>query len=279
MRVSTGTGGWRRQGPRDGAWGADNGDGGRPGAQGTQRRAADEGHDQMAAVMGRRTKAGTSDAARQRARMLADLEEQRLVDRARRGDTRALDEVIRRYMGFVRMKSSSYFLAGGDADDLFQEGLIGLYKAVRDFRRDKESTFRSFAELCITRQIITAIKTATRNKHTPLNGYVSFSHVPAGRDVEVDCTIGESLPGPAVEDPAVVVVSTQELRSLVDCLDDRLSELEVGVLRGYLEGRSYEEIAERLECDPKTVDNALQRVKRKVGEHLRERELLGGGPD
>lgn len=211
--------------------------------------------------------------ARTYARAVADLDEQRLVDRARRGDTKALDQLIKRYVGFVRMKSSSYFIAGGDADDLLQEGLIGLYKAVRDYRRDKEASFRSFAELCITRQIITAIKTATRNKHVPLNQYVSFSHTPAGRDVDVDCTIGESLPGSEVDDPAVQIVSTQELRSLVDHMTTRLSPLEAQALTGYLEGRSYEQIAEQCECDPKTVDNALQRVKRKVGEHLERRRV------
>jgi len=207
------------------------------------------------------------------ARMIADLDEQRLVERARRGDSKALDQLIKKYVGFVRMKASSYFIAGGDSDDLLQEGLIGLYKAVRDYRRDKEASFRSFAELCITRQIITAIKAATRNKHVPLNSYVSFSHTPAGRDVDVDCTIGDCLPGSDVEDPAVQVVSTQELRGLVDHMTSCLSLLESQVLTGYLEGSSYEQIAERYGCDPKTVDNALQRVKRKVGEHIESRRI------
>lgn len=208
------------------------------------------------------------------ARMLADLDEQRLVDRARRGDTKALDQLIKRYVGFVRMKASSYFIAGGDSDDLLQEGLIGLYKAVRDYRRDKEASFRSFAELCITRQIITAIKTATRNKHVPLNQYVSFSHTPAGRDSDGDCTIGDTLPGSDTEDPASQIISTQELRSLVDHMTTKLSELEARALTGYLEGSSYEQIAEQCECDPKTIDNALQRVKRKVGEHIESRRIL-----
>ena len=207
------------------------------------------------------------------ARMLHDLDEQRLVERARRGDSKALDQLIKRYLGFVRMKASSYFIAGGDADDLLQEGLIGLYKAVRDYRREKEASFRSFAELCITRQIITAIKTATRNKHVPLNQYVSFSNTPAGRDVEGDCTIGDCLPGSEVDDPASQIISTQELRSLVDHMTTRLSPLESLALTGYLEGMSYEQIAERCECDPKTVDNALQRVKRKVGEHIDSRRV------
>ena len=184
-----------------------------------------------------------------------------------------MDALIRRYTGFVRLKASSYFLAGGESDDLVQEGLIGLYKAVRDFRPDKETSFRSFAELCITRQIITAIKTATRYKHSPLNTYVSFSQTPAGQD-DGDCTLGDALPGPGVDDPAVCVISTQELQSLVFCLGTGLSSLEAEALRLYLEGNSYEEMAEGLACDTKTIDNALQRVKRKVLQHQQGRQVL-----
>ena len=135
--------------------------------------------------------------------------------RARNGDGVALDALMRRYAGFVRLKASSYFLAGGDSDDLIQEGMIGLYKAMRDFRTDKETSFRSFAELCVTRQIITAIKTATRYKHSPLNTYVSFSHTPAGQESESECTLGDALPGPGVDEPSVCVISTEELQSLV----------------------------------------------------------------
>src|SRR4026208_1173486 len=144
-----------------------------------------------------------------------ELEDLQLVVKARNGDSAALDTLIRRYNGFVRLKASSYFLAGGDGDDLVQEGLIGLYKAVRDFNPQMETSFRSFAELCVTRQIITAIKTATRFKHAPLNTYVSFSHTPAGQDGEGDCTLGDALPGPAVHEPPLVVISTEELQSLV----------------------------------------------------------------
>lgn len=214
------------------------------------------------------------DVDRSYARSYAELEEVRLVERARRGDSRAMNGLLRRYTGFVRLKASSYFLAGGDGDDLVQEGLIGLYKAVRDYRSDKEASFRSFAELCITRQIITAIKTATRNKHVPLNSYVSFSHTPSGREIESDCTVGDTLPGSEIEDPAAHVISTQELRSLVDCLSGRLSHLESQVLAGYLAGDSYEIIASCIGCDAKTVDNALQRIKRKVGEHLERRRIV-----
>jgi RNA polymerase sporulation-specific sigma factor len=182
--------------------------------------------------------------------------------------------MIRRYAGFVRLKASSYFIAGGDSDDLIQEGLVGLYKAVRDYRVDREASFRSFAELCITRQIITAIKGATRYKHSPLNGYVSFSHTPAGHDDQVDCTLGDALPGPAVEDPARRVIASQELAALVESLSSGLSSLEARVLALFLEGRPYEEIAASCACDPKAVDNALQRVKRKIGVHLGERAVL-----
>jgi len=202
-----------------------------------------------------------------------ELEDLQLVLKARNGDQASLDVLIRRYTGFVRLKSSSYFLAGGDSDDLVQEGLIGLYKAVRDFRSDKETSFRSFAELCITRQIITAIKTATRFKHSPLNTYVSFSQTPAGQD-DGECTLGDALPGPGVNDPAVCVISTQELQSLVFCLGTGLSPLESDALRLYLEGHSYEQMAEELGCDTKTIDNALQRVKRKVLQHQRGRQIL-----
>jgi RNA polymerase sporulation-specific sigma factor len=196
------------------------------------------------------------------------------VLKARNGDSQALDALMRRYTTFVRLKASSYFLAGGDSDDLLQEGLIGLYKAVRDFRPDKETSFRSFAELCVTRQIITAIKTATRFKHAPLNTYISFSHTPSGQEADSECTLGDALPGPRVNDPAICVISTEELQSLVFCLGTSLSPLESDALRLYLEGSSYEEMAEELGCDTKTIDNALQRVKRKILTHQAERQVL-----
>ncbi len=203
-----------------------------------------------------------------------ELEDLQLVLKARNGDGTALDTLIRRYTGFVRLKASSYFLAGGDSEDLIQEGLIGLYKAVRDFRPDKETSFRSFAELCVTRQIITAIKTATRFKHSPLNTYVSFSHTPAGQDVDGECTLGEALPGPHTQEPSICVISTEELQSLVFTLGTGLSSLEADALRLYLEGESYESMAELLGCDTKTIDNALQRVKRKILTHQRSRQVL-----
>jgi RNA polymerase sporulation-specific sigma factor len=218
--------------------------------------------------------ARTAQAPRSPQKIQRELEDLQLVIKARNGDDKAHDELIRRYTGFVRLKASSYFLAGGDAEDLIQEGLIGLYKAIRDFRADKETSFRSFAELCVTRQIITAIKTATRFKHAPLNSYVSFSHTPAGQDGDGECTLGDALPGPSVDDPSVCVISTEELQSLVFTLGSGLSVLEADALRLYLEGSSYEEMAEELDCDTKTIDNALQRVKRKVLTHQQSRQVL-----
>jgi RNA polymerase sporulation-specific sigma factor len=216
----------------------------------------------------------TATAIRTPQKAQRELEDLQLVLRARNGDMSARDEMIRRYTGFVRMKASSYFLAGGDAEDLLQEGLIGLCKAIRDFRHDKETSFRSFAELCVTRQIITAIKTATRFKHQALNNYVSFSNTPAGQDPDSDCTLGDALPGSHVDEPSVQVISTEELKSLVFCLGSGLSSLEADALRMYLEGSSYEDMADELGCDTKTIDNALQRVKRKIVVHRQSRQVL-----
>src|ERR1051325_979019 len=203
--------------------------------------------------------ARAATAAQTAQRAQRELEDLQLVLKARNGDEVAMDQLLRRYTAFVRLKASSYFLAGGDSEDLIQEGLIGLYKAVRDFRTDKETSFRSFAELCVTRQIITAIKTATRFKHSPLNTYVSFSHTPAGQESEGEVTLGDALPGSHVHDPAVRVISTEELQALVGCLGTTLSSLESNALRLYLEGSSYEQMAEELECDTKTIDNEIGR--------------------
>jgi RNA polymerase sporulation-specific sigma factor len=201
-------------------------------------------------------------------------EDEYLVALAKRGSADAYDRLVRRYRSFVRLKASSYFLLGGEPEDLIQEGLLGLYKAIRDFRSDRESSFRNFAELCITRQIITAVKTASRNKHAPLNQYVSFAQTPATANGDGESTLEEVLPGPISDDPVDRVIATEELRALVDCLGDCLSELESSVLSLYLDGHSYEVIARHLGCDTKTVDNALQRVKRKVANHLSKREVL-----
>jgi RNA polymerase sporulation-specific sigma factor len=231
--------------------------------------------------------ARTATAVRTAQKAKRELEDLQLLMRVRNGDDMAREQLIRRYTGFVRMKASSYFLAGGESEDLVQEGLIGLCKAVRDFRSDKETSFRSFAELCVTRQIITAIKSATRYKHRALNQYVSFSNVPAGQDADSDCTLGDALPGSHVDEPSVQVISTEELQSLVFCLGSGLSKLEADALRLYLEGNSYEDMAVILGCDTKTIDNALQprkaqdrrapRVPRRVAVGLRSEAVACGG--
>ena len=149
-----------------------------------------------------------------------------LVQAYRRGNQAALDALMLRYHQFVRLKASSYFLAGGDAEDLIQEGMVGLYKAVRDYRDDRLASFRSFAELCITRQIITAIKTATRQKHVPLNGYLSFSQSPSDSSDDGDCSLADVLPGPSAHDPVNQVISSEEVESLTGCLTRLLSDLE-----------------------------------------------------
>ncbi len=212
-------------------------------------------------------------SASPRAESQPELEDSYLVALAKRGSANAYERLIRRYRGFVRLKASSYFMLGGDSEDLIQEGLVGLYKAIRDFRSDRESSFRNFAELCITRQIITAVKTASRNKHAPLNQYVSFAQSPAASG-EAETTLEEVLPGPISEEPAERAIASEELQALVSCLASVLSDLESRVLSLYLDGHSYERIGERLECDTKTVDNALQRVKRKVAVHIAGREVL-----
>jgi RNA polymerase sporulation-specific sigma factor len=209
---------------------------------------------------------------RRRGEAQVELDDDYLVAFAKRGHADAYDQIVRRYRGFVRLKASAYFMLGGESDDLIQEGLLGLFNAVRDFRSDRESSFRNFAELCITRQIITAVKTASRNKHSPLNQYVSFGQSPAAAG-DGETTLEDILPGPAINDPVNKVIATEELSSLVACLSSVLSDLESRVLSLYLDGHSYEVIGERLECDTKTVDNALQRVKRKVGMHLASREV------
>jgi RNA polymerase sporulation-specific sigma factor len=208
-----------------------------------------------------------------RAQAQVHLEDGYLIALAKQGSADAYDRLVRRYYSFVRLKASSYFLVGGDSEDLIQEGLVGLYKAIRDFRSDRESSFRNFAELCITRQIITAVKTASRNKHAPLNQYVSFAQTPAASG-DAETTLEEILPGPISEEPSERVIASEELRALVSCLSSVLSELESRVLSLYLDGHSYEQIGEKLECDTKTVDNALQRVKRKVAAHITGREIL-----
>jgi RNA polymerase sporulation-specific sigma factor len=196
-----------------------------------------------------------------------------LVRLAKRGNDDATKRLLHKYAQFVRVKAMSYFLAGGDSEDLIQEGYIGLFKAIRDYRSDRAASFRSFAELCVTRQIITAIKTASRQKHSPLNTYISFSYSPAGAAQE-GWTLADVIPSGRNSDPVQQVIGAEELESLTDCLNHLLSPLEGQVFRHYVEGLSYEAISELIGHDTKTVDNALQRIKRKVTQHLEKRQVL-----
>lgn len=186
-----------------------------------------------------------------------------MVIAAQSGDEYASTQLIRRYRSLVRCKARSYFLVGGDREDVIQEGLIGLYKAIRDYDPSRQASFRSFAELCVTRQMITAIKTATRRKHMPLNSYVSLSR-PMVTEDNGERLLTDILAAKEICDPAEIVVSAWEGDSVRRGLCDSLSALEAQVLRLYVDGCSYQEIAERLGRHSKSVDNALQRVKRKV---------------
>ena len=199
-----------------------------------------------------------------------------LVLAARSGNDAALCELLNKYRPFARVKARSYFLVGADREDIVQEGMIGLYKAIRDFNPDMQSSFRAFAELCVTRQIITAIKTATRHKHGPLNNYVSFER-PVGTDDDGERVLGDVLPSRAISDPADLVISAERIRALQAHFDEVLSDLETEVLRLYVEGKSYQEIAERLQRHVKSIDNALQRIKRKLEGHLREQSVADAG--
>lgn len=205
-----------------------------------------------------------------------DASDNELVAAAREGDDLALAELLGRYRSFASVKARSYFLVGADREDIIQEGMIGLYKAIRDYNPDMQASFRTFAELCVTRQIITAIKSATRHKHGPLNTYVSFSR-PVSSDEEGERCIADTLTGPAVADPADLVISAERIRDLQEYFDEVLSDLEVEVLRLYVEGKSYTEIAETLQRHTKSIDNALQRIKRKLDSHLKAREVAEAG--
>ncbi|HUB99116.1 MAG TPA: sigma-70 family RNA polymerase sigma factor [Solirubrobacterales bacterium] len=188
-----------------------------------------------------------------------------LVLRSRGGDEVATRRLVKRHWALVRLKASSYFLLGGESDDLIQEGLLGLYKAIRDYRTDRESSFRNFAELCITRQIITAVKTATRNKHTPLNQYVSFSQTPAAAGGDSNMTIGEILPAPSSWEPPSACEAAGRSAAILDALARaNLSAVESESIFGIADGLDYERIAQRGGYDVKQVDNAAQRARRKI---------------
>jgi len=202
---------------------------------------------------------------------LTELTDDDLVARFQDGDTEALEVLLQRYRRFARAKARGYFLIGADSDDIEQEGMIGLFKAVRDFRSDRQASFRAFAELCITRQIITAIKTATRQKHQPLNSYVSLSGTPTNNSEEQsERTVEEVLEAKGLADPIDVIISMENLSSMRRSMAEMLSGLEVEVLRLYVEGKSYQEIAVSLGRHVKSIDNALQRIKRKLDLHLAE---------
>lgn len=193
-----------------------------------------------------------------------------IVSDAKDGNTIALEFLINKYKNFVKAKARSYFLIGADREDIIQEGMIGLYKAIRDFRGDKLSSFRAFAELCITRQIITAIKTATRQKHIPLNSYVSLNK--PIYDEDSDRTLLDVLSGTKITDPEELMINREEYNDIEYKMGEILSDLEWKVLTLYLEGKSYQEIAEDLERHVKSIDNALQRVKRKLERYLEVRK-------
>jgi RNA polymerase sigma-H factor len=201
---------------------------------------------------------------------IAELTDEELVLLYRRGDGFALETLLGKYRNFARMKARSYFLVGADKEDIIQEGMIGLYKAIRDFNPDRQAAFRAFAELCITRQIITAIKTATRQKHIPLNSYISLSK-PLAADGDEDRSLADVLHSPETSDPAELLISSEELRSMKLCFAEILSDFETDVLHLYVEGKSYQEIGQFLGRHVKAIDNALQRIKRKVELHLKTR--------
>lgn len=189
-----------------------------------------------------------------------DLTDKEIVMLAKNGDNMAQEYVISKYEQFVKAKS--YFLIGADKEDIYQEGMIGLYKAIRDFNPDKFASFKSFAELCVTRQIITAIKTATRQKHIPLNTYISLSK-PIYEE-ESDRTLLDTVVGITITDPESLVIGKEEVEKIESAINSVLSELELEVLNSYLDGKSYQEIACDLDREAKSIDNALQRVKRKL---------------
>ncbi|AZV40842.1 MULTISPECIES: RNA polymerase sporulation sigma factor SigH [Peribacillus] len=199
------------------------------------------------------------------------LDDDELVGLVHKGDSEALDYLIQKYRNFVRAKARTYFLIGADKEDIVQEGMIGLYKAIRDFKGDKLSSFKAFAELCITRQIITAIKTATRQKHIPLNSYVSLDK--PIYDDESDRTLMDVISGAKVLDPEELMINKEEFDDIEVKMAELLSDLERKVLSLYLDGQTYQEISEELNRHVKSIDNALQRVKRKLERYLEVREI------
>lgn len=209
---------------------------------------------------------------REHVKPLDDWPDENLVEAVRDGNDEALEYLIHKYRNFVRAKARSYFLIGADREDIIQEGMIGLYKSIRDFREDKLTSFKAFAELCITRQIITAIKTATRQKHIPLNSYVSLDK--PIYDEDSDRTLLDVICAARVSDPEELVIHQEEFDDIELKMAELLSDLERQVLMLYLDGRSYQEIALDLDRHVKSIDNALQRVKRKLEKYLNLRDII-----
>lgn len=194
--------------------------------------------------------------------------DEEIVAMVKEGNDRALEYLLQKYQNFVKAKAKSYFLIGADKEDIYQEGMIGLFKAIRDFRDDKLASFKVFAELCITRQIITAVKTATRQKHIPLNTYVSLNK--PIYDEESDRTLLDIISGVKTMDPEELMIDREDMENLEETMHRVLSSLEMEVLNSYLDGKSYQEIASDLERESKSIDNALQRVKRKLEKCLEQ---------
>ncbi|MDD3214807.1 MAG: RNA polymerase sporulation sigma factor SigH [Eubacteriales bacterium] len=197
-----------------------------------------------------------------------DKTDEEIVAFAQNGDSVALEYLLGKYKNFVRSKARSYFLIGADHEDIVQEGMIGLFKAIRDYQAERLSSFRAFAELCITRQIITAIKTATRQKHVPLNSYVSLNK--PIYDEESDRTLMDVIVECHAQNPEELIIGREDIMSIRDRVDEVLSSLEQEVLSAYLDGKSYQEIADKLGRHVKSIDNALQRVKRKLEKFVEE---------
>ena len=202
---------------------------------------------------------------------LEHLTDEEIVSLAKNGDTIALEFLISKYKNFVRSKARTYFLIGADREDIIQEGMIGLYKAIRDYRYDRQTSFHSFAEICVTRQIITAIKTATRQKHMPLNSYVSLNK-PVYEE-ESERTLSDVITQGKAGNPEELFIDQEDFLDIESTMQRILSPLEQDVVNLYLEGKSYVEIAQQLDRHVKSVDNALQRVKRKLEQYLESRSL------
>jgi RNA polymerase sporulation-specific sigma factor len=197
------------------------------------------------------------------------MRDEDVVHFARSGHRIATEHLMSKYRGLVESKARSYFLVGADHEDVVQEGMIGLYKAIRDYRGDRMSRFRAFAELCVTRQIITAIKMASRQKHVPLNGYLSLNY--SSIDPDGDGSLLDCIPDERAKDPVRIMIERREERALNRDVEGTLSSLEANVLRSYMQGKSYREMSAELHCRTKCIDNALQRVKRKLGLLLESR--------